>query len=67
MIRVLVFLSLLGATNSTKPFQFTTATAAYSMEEWINGGQALYSNEVEQAFAESAGVFTALLRSPPTR
>jgi len=54
-----------AATNlATKPYQFTTITAAYEIDDWIDGGQALYTKEVERAYAESAGVFTALLRQP---
>lgn len=51
-------------TMATKPYQFTTVTAAYGIDEWIDGGQALYSKEVDKAFVESADAFTALLRQP---
>jgi len=54
-----------AATETTKPLQFTTVTAAHGIDEWIDGGQALYSSEVEKVFATSASAFTAFLRQPP--
>lgn len=49
----------------TKPYQFTEATAAYGIEDWIFGGQALYANEVEAVFGKAATVFVSLLKDPP--
>lgn len=54
-----------AAEANTKPFQLTTVTAAYGIDEWIDGGLVLYSSEVEKVFAQSARAFTALLRQPP--
>lgn len=54
-----------AAKSPTKPYQFTTTTQGYSVEEWIDGGRALYSEEVGKTYIESAGVFMALLRRPP--
>lgn len=54
-----------GSPATTKPYQFTAATTAYEIDEWIDGGHELYGSEVEQAFDKAAGVFAALLKHPP--
>ncbi|UCD00384.1 MAG: hypothetical protein JSW66_07145 [Phycisphaerales bacterium] len=56
-----------GSPATTKPYQFTAATTAYEIDEWIDGGHELYGSEVEDAFAKAAGVFAALLKDPPGR
>jgi hypothetical protein len=50
---------------ATKPYQYTSATTAYQIDEWIDGGQSLYSSEVEQVYAEAAIVFKSILLDPP--
>lgn len=50
---------------ATKPYQYTAATAAHKIDDWIDGGQTLYSSEIDRVFAEAAEVFESLLRDPP--
>ena len=53
--------------TTTKPYQFTEVTAAYEIDEWIDGGQELYANEMEKTYTNAATVFTNLLKDPPRR
>lgn len=53
-----------GDLLGTKPYQFTEITAAYRIDEWINGGRELYASEMKKVYANAATVFTALLKDP---
>ncbi|WP_158684630.1 hypothetical protein [Pseudoalteromonas sp. T1lg48] len=50
-----------GSSHKTKPFHVTQKTNAYEIEDWVNGGQDLFTGEVNQILTKSSKIFIKLL------
>ncbi|MFY8274280.1 hypothetical protein AAEU32_09160 [Pseudoalteromonas sp. SSDWG2] len=50
-----------GSALKTKPFHATQQTNAYEIEEWVHGGQDLFTEEVNQILTKSSQIYIKLL------